>query len=266
MYPQSADGKIIRRSLVNSNEVIVMETTQIQNRETNSNWQNQKVLQEEQLIEEIRKRPALWNFKLPLSERGLQAKKKLWEEIFTAMNGTMDIAIMKKKWKSLCDSYRIHKNKQHQPSGSAGTRKSSWVHFEQMQFLRDVQSETETTTNIPATEGHEESNDSINSDSICFDGGSSSSGRGSRPVGNNKRRLSVDDESMFDRFIDALGQPPVINIPPFTPSLPTSPTDEAQLFGNLIATQLREMDPDIMDDTMVQVMQLINSAKRRKRK
>lgn len=42
---------------------------------------------EEQLIDEVFRRPGLWNFKLPLVERGPQAKKKLWEEVFAAMNG-----------------------------------------------------------------------------------------------------------------------------------------------------------------------------------
>ncbi|XP_071582243.1 uncharacterized protein [Temnothorax nylanderi] len=52
----------------------------------------------------------------------------------------------KKKWKSLCDANRIHRNKQHQPSGSAGTRRSSWVHAERMQFINDMQLQTETAT------------------------------------------------------------------------------------------------------------------------
>jgi len=50
---------------------------------------------------------------------------------------------MKKKWKSLCDSFRIHKTKQQQRSGSAAKRKNTWVHFERMQFLNDVQLENE---------------------------------------------------------------------------------------------------------------------------
>jgi len=52
---------------------------------------------------------------------------------------------LKKKWKSLCDSFRIqYKNEQRQPSGSAGTScKSNFVHYEQMQFLCDTQLENE---------------------------------------------------------------------------------------------------------------------------
>ena len=70
-------------------EVIVTDTTtQVPNQEAKSNWRNNKILEEEQL-EEIYKRPPLWNFKLPISERSIQAKKKLWEEIKVAMNGNV---------------------------------------------------------------------------------------------------------------------------------------------------------------------------------
>ncbi|XP_071581708.1 uncharacterized protein [Temnothorax nylanderi] len=262
IYPQSDDGQIIRKSLVDGTEAMVLEpreeTTQIQNREADGNWQNQKVLQEEQLIEEVRKRPALYDCRRPLAERGLRARNKLWEEIVAAMNSTMDVATIKKKWKSLCDANRIHRNKQHQPSGSAGTRRSSWVHAERMQFINDMQLQTETATNIPASEGHEElSNDS----DIFRDGsiGSNSSSRGSR-----KRRLSIDEDRPFDRLVDALGQPPTINIPPFTPPPPppTQPTDKAALFGSLVAAQLREIDPRRVDDIMLQVMQILSKAKK----
>ncbi|XP_071578950.1 uncharacterized protein [Temnothorax nylanderi] len=100
IYPQSDDGQIIRKSLVDGTEAMVLEpreeTTQIQNREADGNWQNQKVLQEEQLIEEVRKRPALYDCRRPLAERGLRARNKLWEEIVAAMNSTMDVATIKK--------------------------------------------------------------------------------------------------------------------------------------------------------------------------
>ncbi|GAB1867430.1 hypothetical protein CAJAP_08509 [Camponotus japonicus] len=80
IYPQCDDGQIIRKSLVGDAETIVMETTPSQtqspSQETND-WRNKKISEEEQLIEEVHKRPALWNFKLPLVERSLQIKKKL---------------------------------------------------------------------------------------------------------------------------------------------------------------------------------------------
>lgn len=77
-------------------------------------------------------------------------------------------------------------------------------------------------------------------------------------LGNKKRRLD-DSEGSFDRIDAMLSHPITVNVPPFTPP-PLA--DKATLFGNLIAAQLRELDPQLVDDTMLQVMQVINNAKR----
>lgn len=60
--------------------------TQVPQADVASNWRNHKVMEEEHLIGEVHKRPALWNFKLPLSQRSQQVKRKLWEEIAVSMN------------------------------------------------------------------------------------------------------------------------------------------------------------------------------------
>ncbi|XP_011858323.1 PREDICTED: uncharacterized protein LOC105555868 [Vollenhovia emeryi] len=159
---------------------------------------------------------------------------------------------MKKKWKSLCDTYRTYKNKQQKPSGSAGTSQKKWVHFERMKFLNDMQLETETVTNI-ATFPSEESNDTMTFDEH------SSSDRGSRKHKRSCSSIDSEDGSNFDRLIDAINQP--INIPPFVPPKPP-PSDKATLYGNLVTAQLREINPEVMDDIMLQVMQLLNNAKK----
>lgn len=41
------------------------------------------------------------------------------------------------------------------------------------------------------------------------------------------------------------------------------PSDKAALYGNLVAAQLREINPQIVDDIMLQVMQLLNDAKKK---
>ncbi|XP_072764588.1 uncharacterized protein [Anoplolepis gracilipes] len=212
---------------IDGEEVILTDTIQVSNQEAKSNWRNSKILEEEQLIEEIHKRPPLWNFKLPLSERTMQAKKKLWEEIKIAINNTMDIATMKKKWKSLCDTYRTYENKQQKSSGSAGFSQKKWMHFERMKFLNDMQPEIETVTNI-ATFLSEESNDTITFDER------SSSGHGSyKPI----------------------------NIPSFVPLTPP-PSNKAALYGNLVAAQLRDINPQVMDNTMLQIAMLNNVKKK----
>ncbi|XP_077280527.1 uncharacterized protein LOC143907561 [Temnothorax americanus] len=100
LYPQTDDGQIIRKSLVDGTEAMVVEpreeTTQILNQEADGNWRSKKIQEEEQLIEEVRKRPPLYDCRRPLAERALKARNKLWEEIIAAMNSTMDIASIKK--------------------------------------------------------------------------------------------------------------------------------------------------------------------------
>ncbi|XP_011879052.1 PREDICTED: uncharacterized protein LOC105568196 isoform X1 [Vollenhovia emeryi] len=226
-------------------------------KKTIETWHNEKHVQEEQLIDEIHKRPALWNFKLPLAERSIQIKKKLWEEVSASINN-MDIATVKKKWKSLCDSFRIQQNKQYRPSGSAATSQTNkWVHFDRMQFLSDVQLTSKTATNISRFESNEELHEDYDDDSrnsiLCDD--NSSSGRGSR--GSKRRSTSISDNAAIDRIANALNQPVTVKLPS------SSPPDKIMSFANLIAAQLREIDPQDVDEVMIQLLQVLNTAKKR---
>lgn len=58
--------------------------------------------------------------------------------------GTLpSIETIKKKWKSLTDSFRIHSKKDQAASGSAATSgKRPWVHLQRMQFLNDMRLES----------------------------------------------------------------------------------------------------------------------------
>lgn len=83
-------------------------------------------------------------------------------------------------------------------------------------------------------------------------------------VGNHKRSCSSIDDSEdgtnFDKLVDAINRP--FSIPPFVPPMPP-PSDKAALYGNLVVAQLREINPQAMDDIMLQVMQLLNNAKKK---
>jgi len=48
-----------------------------------------EVLRNEMLIGEIQKREPLWNFKIPVAERGRTIIQNLWEEVVSAMNGML---------------------------------------------------------------------------------------------------------------------------------------------------------------------------------
>jgi len=67
-------------------------------------------------------------------------------------------------------------------------------------------------------------------------------------------------DGILDRFSDALSQPINVNIPPFMPPAPSS-VDKATLFGNLVTTHLKEIDPQLVNNVMLQVLQIMNAAK-----
>ncbi|KYM96046.1 Chondroitin proteoglycan-2 [Cyphomyrmex costatus] len=113
------DGKILRRSMVDGTEQNVLEMpnnteenteqTEIPNEEDfdienlPQNENLRKIFVEERLIEAIRKRPPLWNFKLPVAQRGVRSKEKLWLDVIAVMKDIMIVDEAKKRWKSLSD-------------------------------------------------------------------------------------------------------------------------------------------------------------------
>lgn len=117
---------------------------------------------EELLITEVQNRPALWDFTLPLKERNVRTKNKLWEEIAQILLGKNKLkrklrnyvsqeivhsisivgkftaTTLKLKFKSLHDTFRKIIQSEHCASGSARKMTTrQWSHYESMQFLRD---------------------------------------------------------------------------------------------------------------------------------
>ncbi|XP_032688387.1 uncharacterized protein LOC116852294 [Odontomachus brunneus] len=65
-----------------------------------------EILRNEMLISEVQKREALWNFKIPVTERGRSIIQILWEEVVSAMNGNIkDVNEAKNIWKKLRYNY-----------------------------------------------------------------------------------------------------------------------------------------------------------------
>jgi hypothetical protein len=75
--------------LVNGVEQVVGENINNCSSKGDGPWISDKIRQEEQLISEVRQRPPLWNFKLPLVERGVRIKERLWEEISIKLNSIL---------------------------------------------------------------------------------------------------------------------------------------------------------------------------------
>ncbi|XP_011688850.1 PREDICTED: uncharacterized protein LOC105450615 [Wasmannia auropunctata] len=97
-----------------------------------------KIFIEERLIEAVRRRPPLWNFKLPVAQRGVRNKEKLWKDVVAVMKGVVTLAEAKKKWKSLSDVFRRHRKNAELPSGSTARKMKKWVHYDRMNFLLDI--------------------------------------------------------------------------------------------------------------------------------
>eukprot|EP00795_Rhopilema_esculentum_P009092 gene9092-16747_t len=93
----------------------------------------------ELLISEVKKRSALWDPKNPNhSNRGFT--EKCWTEVAEVMRLKVDI--VKKKWKSLRDNFRVELRKvpigkSDDPSLPIDQYLSKWVFFKMMFFLRD---------------------------------------------------------------------------------------------------------------------------------
>ncbi|XP_018345392.1 PREDICTED: uncharacterized protein LOC108750451 isoform X1 [Trachymyrmex septentrionalis] len=131
----------------------------------NSDWTD-KIRLREHLISEIRKRPALWNFKLPLAKRKIHRRERLWEEVSIKLNKEGSTKKLKKMWRSLCDSFRVHHyRKKMLPSES--TICNPWVHYESMKFISDVQLQSFTITNASKTKATDRTVNDDNSTDRC---------------------------------------------------------------------------------------------------
>ena len=258
-YPQCQNGDIVRNSLMaDGSEAVVVTNAPVNTQRTEpTSLEEKKVALEEQLIDEVFRRPGLWNFKLPLTERSPQIKKKLWEEVFATLDGTLSIDAMKRKWKSLSDTFRIHLKKEQQvASGSAaksGT-KLPWVHFQRLQFLRDLQLQNKTVSNIEPLE----LDDSDSLEIASLDNSSSSSTN----RGSYGKRRSTDD--VLDRIAESLTLPISLNMDQIEKILPHPQTDKPTLIGNLVAAQLREIDPELLDEVMLDILKITTDAKKKK--
>jgi len=72
-------------------------------------------------------------------------------------------------------------------------------------------------------------------------------------------RSMSDSERSLDQIARAISEPITINMPP----LISPQTDKAAAIANLIAIQLREIQPQLLDEITIQLLQIINTAKQR---
>jgi len=99
------DGSILRRSLVDNQELTVQESSSsiLTNKRKNIRKklnvdEKQKLLElEEQLIFEVHAREPLWNPQIELSLRSRKATAQLWKEVSEALDGKQSVYLIDNK-------------------------------------------------------------------------------------------------------------------------------------------------------------------------
>lgn len=76
------------------------------------------------------------------------------------------------------------------------------------------------------------------------------------------KRRSTDD--VLDRIAESLSLPISLNMDQIEKILPRLQTDKPTLISNLIAAQLREIDPELLDEVMFDLLKVTTNAKKRK--
>ncbi|XP_033608027.1 uncharacterized protein LOC117282447 [Cryptotermes secundus] len=119
-------------------------------------------------IEEIEKRPATWDM-LRKSYSDLNIKKREWQEIIELFGGdrcsdnkgkeVLGISLQK-KWKNLRDSFARERRRLKNPkSGSAASRKSCYMYYNNLLFLSRAIAVNETETNVLPREDIQDSSE-----------------------------------------------------------------------------------------------------------
>ncbi|XP_067203513.1 uncharacterized protein [Linepithema humile] len=163
-YPVTDDDGIVRRSLVDNEDVILpvrehitgtikilstinKEASQRENKTRSLNKRNNRKAtkstfnydEEELLILSVQERRSLWDFTIPLEQQCLRLTKKLWDEVSETLGGKLSGEEAKKKFKNLHDVYRRIIHSENHPSGSARPSPTQkWHHYDSMEFLRDL--------------------------------------------------------------------------------------------------------------------------------
>ncbi|XP_018314713.1 uncharacterized protein [Mycetomoellerius zeteki] len=179
------------------------------------------------------------------------------------MNGSFpSIETIKRKWKSLSDSFRVHSKKNQQASG-----KKPWIHLQRMQFLNDVRLESRTVSNIESMSEFDDSQSNVFHDDSNSCNSSSNSRNTSK---SSKRRMSEDNP--LDRIANSLEAPISFNIEQIdqilsnriSNNIPPIMFDKPASMGHLVTLLLRDMNPELLDDVMFDIFKVINEAKKKK--
>ncbi|CAK1592493.1 unnamed protein product [Parnassius mnemosyne] len=110
-------------------------------------------------IDEIQKRPAIWDMQSPDYKNKI-LKKRNWEEIVEIFSDCEDNLEKKKllggtlmkKWKSIRDNYlRESKRQKKLPSGSGSSKHTPYVYYRKLQFLPNSTAYNDTESNYQSS-------------------------------------------------------------------------------------------------------------------
>ncbi|XP_075160529.1 uncharacterized protein LOC142233475 isoform X2 [Haematobia irritans] len=107
------------------------------------------------LIEEVRARPALWDFSHP-DNKSRTAVPKMWQEVAKSLK-VVDAEQCKRKWKNIRDTYNAllkRRNQQIEKAKELGVYNpqkdygSKWLYFQSMEFLKNSGKRKRSTLDV----------------------------------------------------------------------------------------------------------------------
>ncbi|XP_071576129.1 uncharacterized protein, partial [Temnothorax nylanderi] len=161
-----------------------------QNRQEHTDDHDTEKLDED-LISAVKERPPLYDFRIPVKERGRKQKDCLWQEVSECLKGLYTATEAEKRWTYLKNCFRnIYKKKQNivQKSGAAALPKNyeikpSFRHYDVMSFLNDTLEYRQTVTSLQKSMYEEHQASCSKSNSI--------------PSTSTSDNLNVDDDDLI---------------------------------------------------------------------
>ena len=103
----------------------------------------------------ISSRPALYDHRLPISDRSRIILHRLWEEVVMEVDGHFkDLQEIQLRWRSLRDHFvkEFQSSMAKRSGDEGGTLPRKWRYYTSLLFLRDVIKPRKTITNVPLNE------------------------------------------------------------------------------------------------------------------
>ncbi|KAH7725598.1 transcription factor Adf-1-like protein [Aphelenchoides avenae] len=220
-------------------------------------------VQRSRLIELVRPHSFLYNMADKVY-RDVNKKQEVWQSVANAMEMPgLTAGEVAKKWKSLVDTYRKNMQKSKKSTGSAKSSDVRWAHFDAMNFMEKFLDGGETSSNLDETAPPaqsqadlfaqpSDSNDSQEKEKeVLVDVKEFST-----PPTAKKLKRSMDPvEEKLVALIEVAQKQELAraNAPP------PPPKTEKELFGELVARKVKDLDDDLFSDLELEVLELIRT-------